>query len=291
MHKRNYFTIALIGLLMLLAGCGQTRSANQKLHVVASVDFYGEVAQQVLGKHGTVTSVINDPNIDPHDYEPTTQIGKTVAKADVLIANGAGYDAWMTKLAKAQPDTPMVTAAKVVGVKNGENEHIWYKPQAMKLMANALAKQFGQLDSQHKAAYQRNAKRYIASLKPLDQDIAKLKTLSRGQSAIVSEPVFNNALTAIGITVADQHFAQAIEEGSDPTPADIRKNAKLLKQHQVAFVVINKQVQSKVVSNLVQQAKDNDVPILKVTETMPRKQTYLQWQLGQYRSLIKLLEK
>lgn len=291
MHKRNYFTVALIGLLILLAGCGQNRPVNQKLQVVASVDFYGEVAQQVLGKHGTVTSVINDPNIDPHDYEPTTQIGKTVAKADVLIANGAGYDAWMTKLAKAQPDTPMVTAAKVVGVKNGENEHIWYKPQAMKLMANALAKQFGQRDPQHKAAYLRNAKRYIASLKPIDQAVAQLKTLSRGQSAIVSEPVFNNALTAIGVPVADQHFAQAIEEGSDPTPADIRKNSKLLKQHQVAFVVINKQVQSKIVSNLVQQANANDVPILKVTETMPSKQTYLQWQLSQYRSLIKLLEK
>mgnify|MGYP004472800183 FL=1 len=291
MHKRNYLVVVLFGLILLLTGCSQAHAANEKIHVVASVDFYGEVAQQVLGKHGTVTSVINDPNVDPHDYEPTTQIGKTVAKADIVIANGAGYDAWMTKLAKAQPDTPMITAAKVVGVKNGENEHIWYKPQAMKLMANALAKQFGKRDPQHQAAYRRNAKRYIESLKPLDQAVAQLKTLSRGQSAIVSEPVFNNALTAIGVSVADQHFARAIEEGSDPTPADIRKNSKLLKQHQVAFVVINKQVQSKVVSNLVQQAKDNDVPILKVTETMPRKQTYLQWQLSQYRSLIKLLEK
>ena len=291
MHKRNYLVVVLFGLILLLTGCSQTHAANEKIHVVASVDFYGEVAQQVLGKYGTVTSVINDPNVDPHDYEPTTQIGKTVAKADIVIANGAGYDAWMTKLAKAQPDTTMITAAKVVGVKNGENEHIWYKPQAMKLMANALVKQFGKRDPQHQAAYRRNAKHYIESLKPLDQAVAQLKTLSRGQSAIVSEPVFDNALTAIGVSVADQHFAQAIEEGSDPTPADIRKNSKLLKQHQVAFVVINKQVQSKVVSNLVQQAKDNDVPILKVTETMPRKQTYLQWQLSQYRSLIKLLEK
>lgn len=291
MHKRNYLVVVLFGLILLLTGCSQTHAANEKIHVVASVDFYGEVAQQVLGKYGTVTSVINDPNVDPHDYEPTTQIGKTVAKADIVIANGAGYDAWMTKLAKAQPDTTMITAAKVVGVKNGENEHIWYKPQAMKLMANALVKQFGKRDPQHQAAYRRNAKHYIESLKPLDQAVAQLKTLSRGQSAIVSEPVFNNALTAIGVSVADRHFAQAIEEGSDPTPADIRKNSKLLKQHQVAFVVINKQVQSKVVSNLVQQAKDNDVPILKVTETMPRKQTYLQWQLSQYRSLIKLLEK
>lgn len=291
MYKRNYFVVALIGLVMLLVGCGQTQSTTTKLHVVASVDFYGEVAQEVLGKHGTVTSVINDPNVDPHDYAPTSQIGKTVAKADVLIANGAGYDSWMTKLANAQPDTPMISAAKVVGVKNGENEHIWYKPQAMKLMAKALAKRFGKLDPKHKATYTRNAQRYIASLKPLDEAVAQLKTLGQGKSALVSEPVFNNALQAIGVKVADQHFAQAIEEGSDPTPADIRQNTTLLKQHQVAFVVINKQVQSKVVTNLTQQAQAQQVPILKVTETMPRHQTYLQWQLSQYQALIKLLEK
>lgn len=291
MYKRNYFMLALISIVVILSGCGQVRTAKDKLHIVASVDFYGEVAQQVLGKHGSVTSVINDPNVDPHDYEPTTQIGKTVAEANLLIENGAGYDSWMTKLAKAQPDTPIVSAAKVVGVKNGENEHIWYKPQAMKLLANALAKRFSKLDPQHKAAYSRNAKRYIASLKPLDQAVAKVKQLSQGKSAIVSEPVFNNALQAADVRVADQHFAQAIEEGSDPTPADIRRNEALLKQHQVAFVVINQQVQSKVVSHLTQQAKAAGVPILKVTETMPRHQTYLQWQLNQHRNLIKLLEK
>lgn len=291
MNKRNCFMLMLISIVMLLSGCGQARSSNNKLHVVASVDFYGEVAQQVLGKYGTVTSVINDPNVDPHDYEPTTQIGKTVAKADLLIENGAGYDSWMTKLAKAQPDTPMVSAAKVVGVKNGENEHIWYKPQAMKLMANVLAARLSKLDPKNRSAYKRNAKRYIARLKPLDQAVAQAKELTQGRSALVSEPVFNNALQAMGVKVADQHFAQAIEEGSDPTPADIRRNETLLQQHQVAFVVINQQVQSKVVSNLTQQAKAAEVPILKVTETMPRHQTYLQWQLNQYRNLIKLLEK
>ncbi|WP_407893384.1 metal ABC transporter solute-binding protein, Zn/Mn family [Lacticaseibacillus sp. N501-2] len=291
MHKRTYFTAALIGLIMLLAGCEQRQSQNGKLHVVASVDFYGEVAQQVLGKYGTVTSVIKDPNVDPHDYQPTSQVGKTVAQADVLIANGAGYDSWMTKLAKAQPDTPMITAAKVVGVKNGENEHIWYKPQAMKLMATALAKRFGKLDPKHRHTYARNAKRYMTSLKPLDEVVSRLTTSAQGQAAIVSEPVFNNALQAIGMKVADAHFAQAIEEGSDPTPADIQKNTHLLTQHQVAFVVINQQVQSKLITNLTQVAKANQVPILQVTETMPRGKTYVQWQVSQYRNLIKLLEK
>lgn len=291
MQKRSLLTVAMIGMVLLLAACGAKQAQRSSLHVVASVDFYGEVAQAVLGKHGKVSAIIDDPNVDPHDYEPTSVLGKQVAEADLLIANGAGYDSWMTKLAQAQPDIPVVSAAKVVGIKNGENEHIWYQPSAMKVMANALAKRFGKLDPKHKAAYQQNAEQYVEKLKPIDEAVAQLQSLAKGQQAIVSEPVFNNALAAMGVKVADQHFAQAIEEGSDPTPADVRQNTTLIQHHQVAFVVINAQVQSKVVSHLTQTAKAAGVPILKVTETMPRHETYCSWQLGQYRKLIKLLEK
>ncbi|WP_461215162.1 metal ABC transporter solute-binding protein, Zn/Mn family [Lacticaseibacillus sp. GG6-2] len=276
---------------IVLMGCRspQRAASHDKLNVVASVDFYGEVAKAVLGDHGQVTEIIDRPNVDPHDYEPTATTGKQVAKADVVVTNGAGYDSWMNKLVKGSGNgVATVSAAKVVGVKDGENEHIWYKPQTMPKMANALAKAFGKQDPAHKADYKRNAKRYIAELKPLLALIDKLKANASGKRVAVSEPVFVNALNYLGYQVSDAHFANAIEESTDPSPADIRRLETDIKQHKIAFFVQNTQVQNKVVDHLVKQCRAAGVPVLKVTETLPAGKTYTEWMTAQYQALEKI---
>ncbi|WP_261979170.1 metal ABC transporter solute-binding protein, Zn/Mn family, partial [Lactiplantibacillus plantarum] len=94
--------ITFIGTATFIAGCSQSTSStkNNKITVTATTDFYGEVAKAVVGNKGHVTSVINNPSVDPHDYEPTSKIAKEVANSNVLVANGVGYDGWMSKLAK-----------------------------------------------------------------------------------------------------------------------------------------------------------------------------------------------
>ena len=201
--RRGWWLMLLAG-VWLLAGC-QKQAQPDTLQVVATTNFYGEVAQAVLGSHGQVTSVITDPAVDPHDYEPTAAVGKQVAMAQVVVANGIGYDAWMTKLTKANGDqATTVTAAKVIGARAGDNEHVWYQPETMPKLAEKLAAVYSQKDPAHKAAYQRNAKRYIHSLQPLQQQLKTLRANARGQAVGVSEPVFTYALDALGYKVADR---------------------------------------------------------------------------------------
>lgn len=94
--------LAAIALIFIGTHHSQTSSANSDkgIKVVSSVDFYGEAAQKVLGNYGSVQSVITNPNIDPHDYEPSAKIAKEVSNANLVVYNGIGYDSWMTKLAK-----------------------------------------------------------------------------------------------------------------------------------------------------------------------------------------------
>ncbi|WP_461215503.1 metal ABC transporter solute-binding protein, Zn/Mn family [Lacticaseibacillus sp. GG6-2] len=285
---RKKVALVVIGLLLVLSGCAAKPAAKHSVRVVTSVDFYAEVAKAVVGNHGHVTSIINDPAVDPHDFDPTVATGKQVADADVVLANGAGYDSWMTKLTAAEPDVQVVSAAKVVGVKNGENEHIWYKPDAMPLIANALAAKLAKRDPTHAKAYRANARRYIAGLKPLMQQIDTLRQNSHHRLVAVSEPVFNNALTYMGYRVANMHFASAVEEGTDPSPADVRTLNAQMQRGEIAFFVVNTQVSSKIVDNVVAQAKKDGVPILNVTETLPRGLTYTSWMLKQYRALAKI---
>ncbi|MFD1483766.1 metal ABC transporter solute-binding protein, Zn/Mn family [Lacticaseibacillus baoqingensis] len=288
MRKRLWWGVWLF-VLLSLSGCGQRPAQSDgQLNVVTSVDFYAEVANAVVGKYGHVASVINDPAVDPHDYEPTVATGKMVAKSDLVLTNGAGYDSWMTKLTRAEPHVAVVSAAKVVGIHDGENEHIWYQPTAMPKLALALAKRLGQIDPKHRAAFTANAKQYIQHLQPLQRQIEQLKADRTRTAVAVSEPVFNNALTYLGYHVANEHFAAAVEEGTDPSPTDIRALNTQMKTGQLAFFVLNTQVDSKIVTNAVATAKQNHVPILKVTETLPKGLTYTSWMLKQYRALAKI---
>ena len=50
----------------------------------------------------SVQPIIDNPAIDPHDYEPTTKVGKQVATANLIVASGIGYDGWMDKLVKSE---------------------------------------------------------------------------------------------------------------------------------------------------------------------------------------------
>ena len=68
------------------------------MRVVAAEDFWGSIAKQVGGSYVSVTSIITDPNADPHSYEPTAQDARTVAEAQYVIVNGAGYDQWAENL-------------------------------------------------------------------------------------------------------------------------------------------------------------------------------------------------
>jgi len=292
-------TFSLIGLILVsvsLSACSQPNkksatSATKPIHVVASLDFYGETAKAVLGSHGTVTTIIKSASVDPHDFEPTPKEAAAVSQANVVLSNGLGYDAWMQKLVKSNASKSVRNirvGEDVMGKKAGANEHIWYDPETMAQLANALAKQFGKKAPKYKATYQQNAAKYIKHLAPLQQQIKTLKQNSHNQRVDVSEPVFDYALTALGYRQNNTHFALAVENGTDPSPRDIKQMQNDIKTHKIAFFVNNRQASDKTVKAMVKLADRHQVPVLNVTETLPKDANYLTWMQGQYRQLEKI---
>lgn len=288
---------SLVAVLVVIVGVAMVPwrllgDQKRPIRVVTGMDFYGEVAQKVAGKHGQVVSFINNPAVDPHDYQPGTKQSQQVGNANVVIENGLGYDPWMNKMVKsnAQKGTKVITVSKLVNKHNGDNEHLWYDPATMKKLATALADQYSKIDPQHRQDYQQNARKYLASLKPLDKEITQLKANvnQNNKQVAVSEPVFDYALSNLGYQVMDKHFEKAVEDGSDPSPSDIKGIQDAITNHEIAFFVDNSQASDTVVRNLVKLANQHDVPVLKVTETEPKGQSYQQWMLKQYRALAKI---
>src|SRR2546421_4593580 len=133
--------IVLIAGGLLLGGCGSTK-ATSGLAVVAAENVYGDIAQQIGGAHVHVTSILSDPNADPHLFEPGSSNGLAVAMAKVVIQNGLGYDDFMTKLEHAAPNSKrsVLTISDVLGVHGrDENPHLWYDVPALGRIAGAIA--------------------------------------------------------------------------------------------------------------------------------------------------------
>ncbi len=289
--------VALFSVLLFVAGCssnGGSSAKSEKINVVTTTDFYGEVAKAVAGDKGKVTSVINNPNVDPHDYNPTTKIGTEVAKANVVVANGVGYDTWMSKLVKDNSKVKYIRVGELLmGKKDGDNPHLWYKPETMPKLANALAAKFGKMQPKNKAYFKKNAKKYIDSLKPVNDKIDSLNAIakkSKSKDVYVSEPVFDYALEAAGFKVGNKKFEEDTENGVDQAPSTIKNMQAGIKGKKIAFFVFNKQVDSKTVDNMVSLSKKNNVPVLPVTETLPAGKTYKTWMLSQYTQLEKILK-
>ena len=250
------------------------------------------VAKAVAGDHGTVTSFINSSAVEPHELQPTTKQAKQVAIANVAIENGLGYDAWMSKMVKADSKNKITlinVGEQVAKEKDGANEHVWYRPATMSALATTLAKQFSKLDPDHKADYEKNAKAYQAKLQKLDKVIAQAKqNVGDNRLVDVSEPVFDYALENLGYQINDQHFEKAVEDDSDPSPKDIKQIQDDITNHRIAFFVNNSQESGKTVENLVKLAKENNVPVLNVTESEPDGEDYVSWMTKQYQALLKI---
>ncbi|VTU60937.1 metal ABC transporter substrate-binding protein [Lactobacillus heilongjiangensis] [Leuconostoc pseudomesenteroides] len=274
---------------------GQHTSSKNNQHrqitIVASTDFYAELAQTVVGSHGKATAIIKNQNISPEDYEPTTAVAKEVSQADIVLANGLGYDTWLNKLAKASDQAKLIRVGEtVLKQKTGSNPHLWNNPETMIKTAHYLAKQLGQQDPTHKADFQKNANKYIASLKPIQSLITQISKKSNGHAVAQTEPVFEYMLKAMGYHVMDSDLSEAIEAGNDPSPTTLATLKSAIENHKITFIVNNKQTSSTTVSNIINLAKTHHIPVVNVTETIPNGENYVSWKLSELQQIAKITQ-
>ena len=261
------------------------------LTVVAAENFYGDLAKQVGGKAVTVTSILSNPDQDPHLFEADPSTARALKAAKVVVSNGIDYDPWMEKLTAADPSPGRadIVAADLMGKKTGDNPHLWYDPKTMEAVAAAMAEKFGAADPAAKAEFKKNADAFDASLKPLDAKIEAMKAKYAGQPVTASEPVFGYMAGLIGLDVHNQNFALAVMNNTEPSASDVAAFEDDLKNHKVKVMIYNAQADDQSVKRLVEIAKASKVPIVGVSETEPAGKTYQAWMMGQLDALDRAL--
>ena len=279
-------------LIAAIAICGLSAPAfADPVKVVAAENFYGDMASQIGGANVAVTSILSNPDDDPHLFEASPETAKALSDAKVVIVNGVDYDPWMEKLLSAHkaPDRKEIIVARLVGHKPGDNPHLWYDPAYMKAAAKALVADLIAVDPAHKADYEQGEAKFLDSLKPLDDKIATMHKSYAGQPITASEPVFGYQAGLIGLKVHNEKYALAVMNNAEPTPSEVAAFENDLKGKKVKAMLYNAQASEPAVGKLVQLAKDNNIPVVGVSETEPPNSTYQDWMMGQLNALDKAL--
>jgi zinc/manganese transport system substrate-binding protein len=261
------------------------------VRVVAAENFYGDMASQIGGANVAVTSILSNPDDDPHLFEASPATAKALSDAKIVIANGVDYDPWMEKLlgASKAPGRKAIVVGALIGRKAGDNPHLWYDPTYMKAAARALVADLVAADPAHKADYEQGEARFIASLKPLDDKLATMHKSYAGQPVTASEPVFGYQAKLIGLDVRNEKYALAVMNNAEPSPSQVAEFENDLKGRHVKAMLYNAQASEPAVAKLVQMAKDNGIPVVGVSETEPPHSTYQDWMMGQLNALDKAL--
>jgi zinc/manganese transport system substrate-binding protein len=259
--------------------------------VVAAENFYGDMVSQIGGANVAVTSILSNPDDDPHLFEASPSTAKALSDAKIVIANGVDYDPWMEKLlgASKAPGRKEIVVGTLAGRKPGDNPHLWYDPTYMKAVAKALVADLIAVDPAHRADYEQGQAKFIESLKPLDDKLATMHKSYAGQPVTASEPVFGYQAKLIGLDVRNEKYALAVMNNAEPTPSQVAAFENDLKGKKVKVMLYNAQASEPAVGKLVQMAKDNGIPVVGVSETEPPNSTYQDWMMGQLNALDKAL--
>lgn len=290
---------AIIVLLVMFISLGaiivqdKPSSKTSALQVVAAENFWGNIASQLGGSHVQVTSIITDPNADPHLYESNAGNAAVVASASVVIVNGEGYDDFMGKLLGGSKNSGRVVLSvqQILNEPDGSNRHLWYDIPRVPLVASQITDSYIAKDPAHKADYQHNLAVFNQSLQPLLQTINHIKQQYPGAPVAYTEPVPGYLLTDAGLAIkTPAGFSKSIEDGDEPSPADTEAMDALMTNRAVRVLLYNSQATSPVTEHVKDLAKQANIPIVGVTETLPaHEKSYQSWQADQLEQLVNAL--
>jgi len=267
-------------------------ASTRIVQAVGAEDEYADVIRQIGGTHVSVLGVISDPTADPHTYESSTKDAGAVAKAQLIVQNGLGYDDFMGHLEAASPNKnrTVIDVGSMLGYKTGANPHLWYKPTTMTQVAATIASTLAAYDPADKATFNANLTRFVASLAPWKAALNTLRRRYGGTPVAVTEPVFDYTLQAAGFSILTPHrFELAIQEGNDPSPQDAQIEANLLSQKKVKAFFYNQQAVEAVTTKLLGIARAKRIPIVGVYETMPLAKDYQGWMMAEITAVAKAL--
>lgn len=297
--KNKLVPVALLaaGALTLSACSGPGADGNDAdtLKVVASTSIWADVAQAVADSSPDldveVQALVEGNDVDPHHFEPTAADLARANEADVVIANGGGYDAWMYQALSNQddiisalpltdhgaldeePDVMTATEAKehpgeVTNIEG--NEHIWYDAAAIEKVAQETADRLNELSGTKDAS----ADAVVQEAEAIQDKLANIGSFRYAQT----EPIADYLMKYTPATDAtpDGYRKATVAEG-EPTAADLARFLGEVNEDKVDVLIYNPQTETDLTTRIKDAAEDKDLPIVEIGETPPKDTNFLDY--------------
>lgn len=272
-------TFHYLKIILIIGSFLITPTAFSALNIVAAESFYGDVANQLGHPYVTVTSVMNNPNQDPHLFSASPKIAILLHQADIIIENGVGYDSWMSRLYQSSNKAILLNVGKLVHKTPGMNPHIWYDPQTMPVFAQVFTQKLIQCDPNHKTVYQKNLAIFLKKAQTYQIHVSQVREKVSGMMITATEPIVGYLVQALGLHMLNNTFQQDIMNETDLTPGEIIHFEESLRDQKtpIKLFIYNKQVSDPTTNQLKKLASQNHISILGVSETMPPHKHYYSW--------------
>jgi zinc/manganese transport system substrate-binding protein len=263
---------------------------SAKLTVVAAENVWGSIASQLGGSKVRVSSIIVNPDTDPHTYEPTAQDARILSSSQLAIVNGIGYDNWAARVLGASRAAGRIVldVGRVLGLRGGENPHQWYSPAHVLVMVERITAAYQRLDPSHASYFAQREHEFLnRSLSRYDALRREIRARFAGVPIGYSESVFEPLGEDLHLELLTPYsFAKAIAEGTDVTAQDKQTVDTQASRSQIKVWVLNSQNVTPDVQRVSSIVRERHIPTVSVTETLtPSTASFEQWQVAELEAL------
>lgn len=268
-------------------------SARPVVSAVGAENQYADVIAQIGGPYVRVQAIERNPDIDPHTFEASAGVARTVGSASLVVQNGLGYDTFMNRIESATPNPHrrVVVVRRLLGLPDSTpNPHLWYLPATMPKVASAVAADLSALLPGERGYFRVRLRRFVASLGQWHRDLAALRKAHDGDPVAVTEPVGDYLLQAAGLDIATPFGLQAdVMNGVDPAPEAVSLENRLLTAHKVKALLYNQQVVDPLTQSFLHLAEKSGIPVVGLYETMPAGYHYQRWMVAETQAIERAL--
>jgi zinc/manganese transport system substrate-binding protein len=264
------------------------------VRILAVENFYANLANQLGGQCVTTSTILSDPDADPHAFQPTASDVRSYMGAQLVIENGLGYDDFSDKIVGTLQQRPtVIKAGDVVGLQVGANPHVWYSAGYVDQIRGAILSSLKQLNPQASAYYDAQASALDQRFLAYKDLINQIAVQFGGTPVGSTESIFVDMAYSTGVNVVSPaEFMQAVAEGNDPAARDIAAFQNQIQGHRIKVLVYNTQTVTSLTEQLKAMAMQSNIPIVGVSETMPLgAQTFQGWQANELQLLLQALQK
>ncbi len=214
---------SMVGLLLPASARGE---AALRRVVTSFYPVYVTALNVTAGVEGVEVTNLTSPHLGClHDYQLTTGDVRQLSEADLLLANGAGMEPFLDKVARQSPGLRVVEVSEGIPLMDG-NSHVWVSFDGARRQTDNIVAALSELAPEHAVAFRANGEAYRARLTALEERMRSALAPYAGTPIVTFHEAFPYFARDFRLEVAG---VIEREPGTEPSARELADTVKLVR--------------------------------------------------------------